>query len=89
MSNRTGPPNGTGRELVLHHGHHDEPQKFVYLEPFESQPSRQNGEHNALLETWHLLRSRWWVILLVSLLGAAIGSVLTSVSGTRPIVFII
>lgn len=78
MSNRTGPPNGTGRELTLHQGHHgDEPQKFVYLEPFESQPTRQNGEHNALLETWHLLRSRWWVILLVGLLGAAIGSILT------------
>jgi polysaccharide biosynthesis transport protein len=78
MSNRTGPPNGTGRELVLHQGHHgDEPQKFVYLEPFDSQPARQNGEHNALLETWHLLRSRLWVILLVALLGGAIGSVLT------------
>jgi len=63
---------------VLHHGNHgDEPQKFVYLEPFESQPTRQNGEHNALLETWHLLRSRWWVILLIGLLGAVIGSVLT------------
>ena len=78
MSNRTGPPNGTGRELVLHQGNHgDDPQKFVYLEPFDSQPARQNGEHNALLETWHLLRSRLWLILLVGLLGGVIGSVLT------------
>ena len=78
MSNRTGPPNGTGRELVLHQGHNgDDPQKFVYLEPFDSQPTRQNGEHNALLETWHLLRSRLWLILLIGLLGGGIGSILT------------
>jgi len=78
MSNRTGPPNGTGRELVLHQGNQgDDPQKFVYLEPFDSQPTRQNGEHNALLETWHLLRSRLWLILLVGLLGGGIGSILT------------
>ena len=47
------------------------------MEPFDSQPARQNGEHNALLETWHLLRSRLWVILLIAVVGAVVGSIVT------------
>ncbi|MCU1257641.1 MAG: lipopolysaccharide biosynthesis, partial [Bryobacterales bacterium] len=52
-------------------------RSFVYLEPLLDNSA--TGSSSELLDTWQLVRSRVWTILLVTLLGGTAGMLLTLV----------
>lgn len=54
----------------------DERHRLVYFEPLEPPPSKADAP-NALVDVLHLLRERFWVVLLTILLCAGLGAAFT------------